>query len=195
MLVAKPISKGSDRIRCEMKTKNEKKLTASFENYLCAIYSIEKQNKAARVKDIANYLSVGASSVSEAMKALEKKEVINYEPYGLITLTKKGEKLVVEKIKRNEIISHFLKEVLLVDDSVVAENAKTIEYGMDEVVLEKFVRFLTFMQTCSCKEPKWIKSFKYYAQNGEMQDKCNSCIKKCKESPTPIENPCSCVKS
>jgi len=175
--------------------KKENKLTASFENYLCAIYAIEKQNKAARVKDIASYLSIGASSVSEAMKALEKKEVINYEPYGLITLTKKGGKLVVEKIKRNEIISHFLKEVLLVSDEAVAENAKKIEYGMSEEVLEKFVRFLTFMQTCSCKEPKWIKSFKYYAQNGEMQDKCNSCIKKCKESPTPIENPCSCGNS
>lgn len=175
--------------------KKEKRLTASFENYLCAIYSVEKQNKAARVKDIANFLSIGASSVSEAMKALEKKEFINYEPYGLITLTKKGEKLVVEKIKRNEIISNFLRNVLLVDESIIEKNSQTIEYGMDEAVLEKFVRFLTFMQTCSCKEPKWIKSFKYYAQNGKMQDKCCSCIKKCKESPTPIENPCSCTKS
>jgi len=172
--------------------KNEKRITASLENYLCAIYSIEKENKVARVKDISNYLSIGAPSVSEAMKVLEKKEYINYEPYGLITLTKKGEKLVVEKTKRNQIISNFLKDVLLVDDEAVAENAKKIEYGMSEDVLEKFVRFLTFMQTCSCKEPKWIKSFKYYAQNGEMQDKCHSCIKKCKESPTPIENPCSC---
>lgn len=159
--------------------KKTNRLTASFENYLCAIYSIEKQNKAARVKDIANYLSIGASSVSEAMKALEKKEYINYEPYGLITITKKGEKLVLEKLKRNGIISHFLKEVLLVDDNAVAENAQKIEYGMSEEVLEKFVRFLTFMQTCSCKEPKWIKSFKYYAQNGELQEKCTSCIAKC----------------
>lgn len=175
--------------------KKGKKLTASFEKYLCAIYEIEKKNKAARVKDVATFLSIGASSVSEAMKALEKKECINYEPYGLITLTKKGHKIVIEKLKRNEIISNFLKDVLLVDESIVAKNSQTIEYGMDEAVLEKFVRFLTFMQTCSCKEPKWIKSFKYYAQNGEMQDKCNSCIKKCKESPTPIENPCSCIKS
>lgn len=173
--------------------KKEKKLTASFENYLCAIYEIEKKNKAARVKDIANLLSIGASSVSEAMKALEKKECINYEPYGLITLTKKGQKIVVEKLKRNEIIKNFLRDVLLVDESLIAENSQKIEYGMDEAVLEKFVRFLTFMQTCSCKEPKWIKSFKYYAQNGKLQDKCNSCIEKCKSCSTPVENPCSCT--
>lgn len=174
--------------------KKDKRLTASLENYLCAVYMIEKQNKAARVKDISNQLSIGAPSVSEAMKTLEKKEFINYEPYGLITLTKKGEKLVVEKLKRNEIISRFLNDVLLVEEDQIALNAQKIEYGMNEEVLEKFVRFLTFMQTCSCKEPKWIKSFKYYAQNGEMQDKCNACIKKCKNSPIPIENPCSCIK-
>lgn len=162
--------------------KKDNKLTSSLENYLCAIYAIEKQNKAARVKDISNHLSIGAPSVSEAMKALEKKEYINYEPYGLITLTKKGEKLVVEKIKRNEIISNFLKDVLIVDEDAVAENAKKIEYELSEDVLEKFVRFLTFMQTCSCKEPKWIKSFKHYAKEGKLQEKCNNCIAKCREN-------------
>ena len=172
--------------------KKNDKLTASLENYLCAIYKIEAQNKAARVKDISSYLSIGASSVSEAMKVLEKKEYINYEPYGLITITKKVEKLVLENNKRSEIISHFLKDVLLVNEEEVAENAKKIEYGLSEEVLGKFVKFLTFMQTCSCKEPKWIKSYKYFARNGEVQEKCTSCIKKCKESPTPIENPCCC---
>lgn len=170
----------------------DKKLTASLENYLCAIYAIEKEKKAARVKDIASFLSIGASSVSEAMKLLEKKECINYEPYGLITLTKNGEKLVHEKAKRSEIISRFLKDVLLVDENAIAQNAQTIEYGMSEEVLEKFVSFLTFMQTCSCKEPKWIKSFKYFTQNGKMQDKCNSCIEKCKENPCGTEGTCNC---
>ena len=173
-----------------MKKKNT--LTASLENYLCAIYKIEAQNKAARVKDISSLLSIGASSVSEAMKVLEKKEFINYEPYGLITMTKKGEKLVIEKNKRSETISNFLKDVLLVEEDEVSENAKKIEYGLSEEVLGKFVSFLTFMQTCSCKEPKWIKSYKYFARNGEVQDKCTSCIKKCKESPVEIENPCCC---
>lgn len=157
----------------------EKKLTASFEKYLCAIYELEAQNKVARVKDISSFLAIGASSVSEAMKALEKKGCIDYEPYGHITLTKSGQKIVTEKLERNSIIANFLRDVLLVDESIIAKNSQTIEYGMDEAVLEKFVRFLTFMQTCSCKEPKWIKSFKYYAKEGKLQDKCNFCIEKC----------------
>lgn len=172
--------------------KSKDKLSASLENYLCAIYAIEKQNKAARVKDISNYLSIGASSVSEAMKVLEKKQYINYEPYGLITITKKGENLVLEKNKRSEIISNFLKDVLLVNENAIEANANKIEYGLSEDVLEKFVSFLTFMQTCSCKEPKWIKSFKYFAQHGKVQDKCNSCIAKCKETSKAVDNSNCC---
>lgn len=172
--------------------KKEKKLTSSLENYLCAIYKIEKVNNAARVKDIANALSIGAPSVSEAMKVLEKKEFINYEPYGLITLTQQGKKLVVKKQKRNEIIFNFLRDFLLVEDSLLVENAKKIEYCLDEGVLEKFVRFLTFMQTCSCKEPKWVKSFKYYAENGELQEKCHSCIAKCHETSGCKDNSSCC---
>lgn len=174
--------------------KKTDKLTASLENYLCAIYEIQKQNKVARVKDISNLLSIGAPSVSEAMKVLEKKQCIDYEPYGLITLSSKGEKIVKEKLKRSEVISDFLKNVLLVDEASIAPNTRNIEYGMSEEVLEKFVRFLTFMQTCSCKEPKWIKSFKYYAQNGELQEKCNSCIAKCKENSTCKDNSSCCGK-
>lgn len=172
----------------------EKKLAAGFEKYLCTIYGIEEENKSARIKDIARCLSVGAPSVSEAMKALQKKGFINYEPYSQITLTPKGKRIVSEKFKRSEIISRFLKDVLLVDSALICENSQKIEYAMSEEVLNKFVEFLTFMQTCSCKEPKWIKSFKYYAQNGKLQDKCNSCIQKCKSSNKPIENPCSCVQ-
>lgn len=172
--------------------KKDYKLTASFEKYLCAIYEVENKNKAARVKDIAALLSIGAPSVSEAMKSLEKKECINYEPYGLITLTKKGERIVLEKLKRNEIISNFLRNVLLVDEVIIEKNSQIIEYGMDEIVLEKFVRFLTFMETCSCKEPKWIKSFKYYSKEGEFQDKCTSCIKNCKTLKEHSQSPCPC---
>lgn len=170
----------------------ERKLTESFEKYLCAIYEIEKQNQSARVKDIAKFLSIGAPSVSEAMKALEKKGCINYEPYGAITLSESGKKVVEEKLKRNEIISNFLKDVLLVDESVVQKNSQSIEYAMDELVLEKFLRFINFMQTCSCKEPKWIKSFKFYAKNGELQDKCNSCIAKCKDNSGCKDNSNCC---
>lgn len=171
------------------------KLTASLENYLKAIYFIVKKNQAARVKDVSKFLEIGASSVSEALKILANGGYINYEPYGIITLSKKGEKIAAELVERHNIISAFLKNVLLVDEKDIEKSAKDFEHGISEGVLEKFTCFLTFMQTCSCKEPKWIKSYKYFAQNGKVKDSCNTCIEKCAKNPDDICNSNCCAKN
>lgn len=175
--------------------KSKKILTASLENYLKAISHIVKEQKAARVRDVSKYLNIGPSSVSEALRTLADKGYINYQPYGIITLTDTGEKIANNINDRHEVICNFLENVLLVDKKSIEENANKIEHGVSEDVLEKFVRFLTFMQTCSCKEPKWIKSFKYYSINGELQDKCHACIEKCKDNPDKISNQNCCGMS
>ncbi|MBQ8459846.1 metal-dependent transcriptional regulator [bacterium] len=151
-------------------------LTESLEKYLLAIYEIVKQNQAARVKDVSNYLKIGGPSTSDAVKTLAKKGFINYVPYGIITITQKGIEQAQTKINRHKIISNFLEKVLMVDSKKINKSANEIEYSMPEDVLEKFVKFLSFMEKCSCKEPKWVKSYKYYSKNGEMPKKCNSCM-------------------
>lgn len=153
-----------------------KELTESLEKYLLAIYEIVKVNQAARVKDVSNYLKIGGPATSDAVKTLAERKFINYVPYGIITITPKGKKRAEEKILRHNTISNFLEKVLLVDSEKINISAKQIEYSMPEDVLEKFVNFLSFMENCSCKEPKWVKSYKYYSINGKMQDKCNLCI-------------------
>ena len=153
----------------------QKELTESLEKYLLAIYEIVKTNKAARVKDVSNYLNIGGPATSDAVKTLAERKYINYVPYGIITITSKGRKTAEMKINRHKTISNFLEKVLLIQEDI-DENAKKIEYSMTEDVLDRFVKFLTFMENCSCKEPKWVKSFKYYVQKNSMQEKCNICI-------------------
>jgi len=155
--------------------KNE--LTESLEKYLLAIYEITKINKAARVKDVSNYLKIGGPATSDAVKTLASKKFINYVPYGIITITPKGTKKAKEKLERHKIISRFLEKVLLVEKKDIEKSAKSVEYSMPKDVLDKFICFLTFMENCSCKEPKWIKSYKYFAKNKTMQQKCKSCTK------------------
>lgn len=159
--------------------KNEKKLTESLEKYLKAVHFLVLKNKAARVKDVANFLNIGPSSVSEALRTLADKEYINYQPYGIITLTDKGEEYAVQISQRHNIISNFLEDVLLIDSDKVNESAQKIAFSIPEEVLTKFVCFLEFMQTCSCKEPKWMKSYKYYADEGGLKSTCKKCIDKC----------------
>lgn len=154
-----------------------KDLTQSLEKYLSAIHKIVKENTAARVKDVSKELQIGMASTSEAVKTLAKKGYINYVPYGIITITEKGEQAVSKKAKRHEVICNFLTKCLMMDESSVEKSADNIEFSMTEDVLERFVEYLSFMQKCSCKEPKWIKSFQYYLSQGKMQDKCEFCMK------------------
>ena len=153
--------------------KNE--LTESLEKYLLAIYEIVKVNQAARVKDVSNYLKIGGPATSDAVKTLAERGFINYVPYGIITITSKGKKKAEEKLFRHRTISNFLEKVLMVENEKVSQSAKQIEYSMPEDVLRKFVSFLTFMDKCSCKEPKWVKSFHKFLEQGKMQKKCLLC--------------------
>ncbi|MCD7779939.1 MAG: metal-dependent transcriptional regulator [Candidatus Gastranaerophilales bacterium] len=163
-------------------------LTESLEKYLLAIYEIVKVNKAARVKDVSNYLKLGGPATSDAVKTLAERKYINYVPYGIITITAKGKKKAENKIHRHKTIANFLEKVLMIEQDKIEDNSKKIEYSMSEDVMEKFIQFLTFMENCSCKEPKWVKSYKYYSENGTMQDKCLIC----KEQKDKFDNSKCC---
>ncbi len=163
-------------------------LTQSQECYLNAIYDIVREQKAARVKDVSLRLKVGASSTSDAVKALAEKKFINYQPYGLITLTSKGRKNAESIIARNSVISNFMKDVLMLDDNEVTKNVGKFESSLPKSVYERFIRFLSFMQTCSCKEPKWMSGYKYYAKNGKVMDSCKNCVSGC--STSDGQKPC-----
>ena len=152
-------------------------LTESLEKYLLAVYEIIKINKAARVKDVSNYLKIGGPATSEAIKTLASRGFINYVPYGIITITNKGIEKIEQKLYRHDTISKFLEKVLIVSKEQIEFNANAIEYSMTDEVLDKFVKFLTFMEKCSCKEPKWVNSYKYYTDNGCMKEKCTHCVK------------------
>lgn len=159
-----------------------KSLTASQESYLLAIYKIVEEKKAARVKDISKSLDIGPSSVSEALKLLGEKGIINYAPYELITLTAEGEALAQELNKRRNLISSFLSNVLSIEKDKSEISAKKIEHAITGDVLDKFVMFLSFMQSCPCKEPKWMKGFQEYSKNDELSNNCKKCMTYCQDN-------------
>lgn len=148
-----------------------KELSKSLEKYLSIIYTLVEQDGATRVRDVSEKVGANAASTSEAIKALAKKGFINYKPYGVITLTLKGRESAINKNERHEIIKKFLFESLMLEKDYSDE----LEFSMPDDVLERFVAYLTFMQKCSCKEPKWKKSFQYFIKENKMPEKCENC--------------------
>ncbi|MDH3955606.1 MAG: metal-dependent transcriptional regulator, partial [Desulfobacteraceae bacterium] len=90
-------------------------LSESLEDYLEIILDLEKSNKVARAKDIAEKMGVLRGSVTGALKNLAQKGLINYEPYSFITLTQKGSAIAKEITRRHNVIKAFLQNVLLLD--------------------------------------------------------------------------------
>ena len=107
-----------------------------------------KTGPVARVRDIAERMNVQMSSVTGALKSLAEKELINYEPYGLITLTPRGQKAARELVRRHEALTQFLMRVLSVDPAAAGRNACHMEHAIEPQVLEKLVKFLRFLESC-----------------------------------------------
>ncbi|RXP45934.1 metal-dependent transcriptional regulator, partial [Lutibacter sp. HS1-25] len=69
-------------------------LSQSEENYLKAIFSIELSNaKTVSTTLIAKNLSTKASSVTDMIKKLADKNLVNYEKYKGVKLTSEGKEI------------------------------------------------------------------------------------------------------
>ncbi len=157
----------------------EEKLTKSLETYLLAIDTLLQNKETIIVKDVAQYLNFGGATTADAIKKLKEKGYINYKPYGNITLTSSGKDAVAVKKYRHNTITNFLNKVLDIDLKDAENNADIIEYSMTEDVLTRFVHFMDFMEQCTCKEPKWVKSCKSSLKTGKVSAKCKSCSGGC----------------
>jgi len=74
-------------------------LSESLEDYLETILKLQTTKTVARSKDIAEELNIKRGSVTGMLKKLAANKMINYEPYGYVTLTAKGKKIAVWKMK------------------------------------------------------------------------------------------------
>lgn len=79
-------------------------LSESMENYLETILDLQKTNKVARAKDIADQLEVKRGTVSGALKVLKEKDLINYSPYSFITLTEEGREIAELIHQRHKVL-------------------------------------------------------------------------------------------
>lgn len=162
--------------------KKKSNLTESIEDYLEAIYNLEKINKVSRVKDIALKLGVQRGSVTGALKQLNEKGLINYKPYGFITLTSRGKKIAKEITRRHNILKDFLYRVVQLEPDQAEATACRMEHAVDETSIDKLVLFIDFVDNCPRTGDDWIGSFKKYCATGNHEwEKCNDCIIECKK--------------
>ena len=143
--------------------KRKKKLSASLEDYLEAIYLIIRNHGEARAKEIMERLCVSGSSVTEALQLLAEKSLVNYQPYEAITLTPKGEKVVEDVLHRHETLHTFFIEVLGVDEATADKGACKMEHATSPEIIERMVKYTHFVNhedtTCTNKNEHGFADF------------------------------------
>ncbi|CDI48519.1 iron-dependent transcriptional repressor [Clostridium tetani 12124569] len=103
-----------------------------------------------RIKELSESLNIRPSSATKMVQKLSELGFVNYEKYGIVKLTKKGEDIGGFLLKRHSIIESFLKNIGVKKDILI--NIELIEHSVTEEALEKIDLFNKFL-----KENKDIK--------------------------------------
>ncbi|MBL4586068.1 MAG: metal-dependent transcriptional regulator [Flavobacteriales bacterium] len=120
-------------------------MTPSFteENYLKQIYKLAKNSeKGVSTNALADRLETKASSVTDMIKKLAAKKLVNYQKYQGVLLTKKGQNIAVDIIRKHRLWEVFLLEHLGFGGNEVHEVAEELEHIKSDELVERLDAFL-----------------------------------------------------
>ena len=109
----------------------------SYEDYLKAIYLISKGNKGGWTSnsEIANFLNVKPSSVTNMLYKLKENGLISWKPRKSLRLTKNGKGIALNILKNYNCLHSFFANVLkLKNRSIVDKLSCEIEHHLNPEV-------------------------------------------------------------
>jgi len=120
-------------------------LSFTEENYLKAIYHLSEDGKIdVSTNAISDALNTKPASVSDMLKKLSQKEVINYIKYQGVSLTPSGQKIALQIIRKHRLWEVFLVEKLKFNWDEVHEIAEQLEHIQSNLLIERLDEFLGF---------------------------------------------------
>jgi len=137
-------------------------ISASLEDYLEAIYEIIEEKKAVKAIDISRRLGVGRSSVTEALKSLADKKLVNYGRYDVLTLTAAGEVLAKRVLIRHSVLFEFFANILGVEKQEAQENACKVEHVITDDALRRLISFVEFNKRNSSQKTSYLEEYKKF---------------------------------
>lgn len=115
-------------------------ITAAMEDYLEMICRLEAQSQPLRINYVADLLHVRPSSASRMINNLKAQQLVEFEKYGLIVLTKKGRSLGEYFLFRHETLHRFFCFLNHSDNEL--EQVEKVEHFIDKRTLFHIVEFL-----------------------------------------------------
>ncbi len=127
------------------------KLAPRLEDYLETIYLLEKENKVARVKEIAKARNVKMPTVTEVLKRLSEKGFIKYEPYGYVITTEKGKSYAEELYRKHKVLIKFFETVLGLSPEKAEKEGCLIEHHLSEETVKRIEKLMEMLEKKNIK--------------------------------------------
>jgi len=114
------------------------------ENYLKIIYMLSEHNGGNEVStnELAEHTQTKAASVSDMLRKLAEKSLINYRKYQGVTLTKEGQLIALSIIRKHRLWEVFLVEKLGFGWDEIHDIAEQLEHIDSKELTEKLDNFL-----------------------------------------------------
>ena len=120
-------------------------ITLSEENYLKAIYHLERQiGGTVSTNAIAEKMDTKASSVTDMSKKLADKDYVIYKKYQGVSLTDKGHKIAANVVRKHRLWEVFLVEKLNFSWDEVHDVAEQLEHIKSPKLINEIDAFLEF---------------------------------------------------
>ncbi len=118
--------------------------TLAEENYLKSIYHLSLNDSNVSTNQIAAALNTKAASVTDMLKKLADKELINYAKYQGVTLTPSGEKVALHIIRKHRLWEYFLVEKLHFKWDEVHDMAEEMEHISSVELIDRLDKFMDY---------------------------------------------------
>ena len=125
----------------------------TVEEYLESIGALEERGSPVSTSSIAQILEVSPASVSEMLRRLSKKGLVEYTPYGGATLTKKGRRHFLKLTRRHRLWEVFLNRYLGIGWEDVYQPACSLEHATSDLITERLAEFLDNPEVCPHGSP------------------------------------------
>lgn len=130
------------------------RLTQSEENYLKAVFTLSQDGKRLiSTNDLAEKMTTKASSVTDMLKKLSDKQLLEYQKYQGCELTKLGNTCALAIIRKHRLWETFLVDKLNFGWDEVHEIAEQLEHIHSTELTNRLDEFLGFPKVDPHGEP------------------------------------------
>jgi DtxR family Mn-dependent transcriptional regulator len=116
--------------------------SVSEENYIKAIYHLEKNESTVSTNGLAARMHTKPASVTDMLKRLQVKDLLDYEPYHGVRLSPEGRKVALGIVRRHRLWEYFLVNTIGFQWDEVHEIAEELEHVQHPEFIDKLDDFL-----------------------------------------------------